>query len=88
MVDAMINGAEQGINGGEVYEIKNVYSIQDCNDYYYVKCDYIHMRHNKIHNFELVEDSAFMIGKVYNDYEELIDILRSRINNNDNENSL
>ena len=41
IINTMIREAENGINGGEVFEIKDVYAITEYKDHYLIECDYI-----------------------------------------------
>ena len=79
MIDTMIEQAYKGIDGGEVYEIKDVYSIEKTNNSYIIKCDYVIMRINNIYNFTLLKNRTLEINEIYNNTEELIECLKKHI---------
>ena len=79
IINTMIREAENGINGGEVFEIKDVYKITEYKDHYLIECDYIIMRKNRIYDFNLIKDQIITVGKAYEGYEELIEYFKTHI---------
>lgn len=59
---------------GTVYKIETIYDVKDKGEFYIIKCDYFNYEENKQY-----KNNEIRLSKSYNCLDELVDILRRRI---------